>query len=208
MWTVVASFGVGVTLWPCLEYGLHRGLGHVARGRNAFSREHLKHHAVKDFFAPAYKKALVAVPVFAFTALVGSLLLGWTHSLALTLGFACMYLCYEVVHRRCHVSPPRGPYSRWVRRNHFHHHFASPRTNHGVTTPIFDLLFGSYEAPGVVRVPQRFAMDWLIDPVTGDVRDEFRRDYELRRGRGGAKADQAREKDDLAAAYDGKAPAG
>ena len=206
MWTIALSFVLGVSLWPFLEYALHNWLGHVAQGRNAFSREHLKHHAVKDFFAPAYKKALAAAPVFTATCLAGGLVAGWANGAALTLGFVITYLSYEIVHRRAHVHPPTGRYSRWVRRNHFFHHFESPKTNHGVTTPFFDMLFGTHRKPGVIRVPERFAMRWLIDPATGDVREEFRGDYELRRSRGSSASERALREADLAAAYAGSAP--
>ncbi len=207
MTSVSGNFLLGLLLWPFLEYALHSWLGHVARGANAFSREHLKHHAVKDFFAPASKKALAGVPVFATSFLLCGLAAGWANGAALTFGFVVSYLFYEVTHRRAHVVPPRGPYSRWVRKNHFFHHFVSPESNHGVTSPLFDLAFATHRKPGVVRVPERFAMDWLIDSETGDVREEFRADYELRRSRIPRAEGAACRKEDLDAAYQGAAPA-
>ena len=206
MVTTISSFAVGVVMWPALEFALHNWLGHVARGKNAFSREHLKHHAVKDFFAPSWKKAAAAVPVFSVVGAASTALLGRAEGIALTSGFAVTYLAYEVVHRRCHTSPPRGPYSRWARKNHFYHHFMSPKTNHGVTTPFFDMLAGTYRKPDVVRVPERFAMDWLVDAQTGEVREEFRSDYELRRAPKSAAHRAATSEEDLAAAYAGSAP--
>ncbi len=203
---ILLSFCAGVALWPCLEYALHEGLGHRGRGRNAFSREHLEHHAVRDYFAPAWKKALAAAPVLLGVWAASGLLLGWDNAAALTLGFATTYLAYEVLHRRCHVAPPTGPYSRWARKNHFHHHFVNPRSNLGVTTPLLDMLLGTYQEPDVVRVPERFAMRWLIDPATGDVREEFRGDYEIRRSRPGARSAGERQRDDLHAAYAAAAP--
>lgn len=95
-----------------------------------------------------------------------------------------MYVAYEVVHRRAHTHAPRGPYSRWVRRNHFTHHFLTPRTNHGVTSPLWDRVFGTHEPLGVVRVPARHAMPWLLDPATGEVRAELAADYRLQGGHG------------------------
>ncbi len=203
---IVFSFLAGVVLWPFLEYALHNWLGHVGHGKNAFSREHLKHHAVKDFFAPAWKKALAAVPVLSATCALGALLLGWAGAIALTLGFTVTYLSYEIVHRRCHVAPPTGWYSRWARKNHFHHHYMSPRTNHGVTTPFFDMLLGTHRKVDVVRVPERFAMDWLIDPETGEVRAPYRSDYELRRRRVSRADTPTIQAADLEAAYAGAAP--
>jgi len=178
--SAIVYFAVGVALWPALEYGLHSGLGHhYLRNRTAFSREHLRHHAETHYFAPAWKKVVAAIPVFAFLLGLFTLLAGVRNAAALTAGFALMYLTYEVIHRRAHTRGPTGPYSRWVRRNHFSHHFQNPRRNHGVTTPFFDYLCGTHVAPGRIAVPERYAMDWLCDPATGKVWPHLAGDYTI-----------------------------
>ena len=49
--------------------------------------------------------------------------------------------------------------------------------NQGVTTPVWDLVFGTYErVERPVRVPRRLAMVWLLDEH-GDVRPEYALDY-------------------------------
>jgi hypothetical protein len=51
--------------------------------------------------------------------------------------------------------------------------------NHGVTTPVWDLVFGTYErVDGAVAVPRRLAMRWLCDEH-GEVRPEYAGDYRL-----------------------------
>src|SRR5664279_1431291 len=80
-----------------------------------------------------------------------------------------MYFGYEVAHRRIHTHPPRHGYGRWSRRSHLHHNF-------GVTTAVWDRLWGTYDDPGIVTVPRRMAPVWLLDP-TGEVRAEFAEDY-------------------------------
>lgn len=200
-------FLAGIALWPALEYALHAGLGHLfMRGKTAFSKEHLRHHAQKDFFAPNWKKVAAAVPVFALLLGLFTLIGGLANATALTAGFALMYATYKVIHRRAHTHGPTGPYSRWVRRNHFSHHFRNPRKNFGVTTPFFDLLFGTHVAPGKVVVPERYAMRWLCNPDTGEVWPELAGDYELRHASKPALRSQADYREDLEAAYDGKAP--
>lgn len=202
-----AYFFAGVALWPALEYALHSGLGHrFLRGRTAFSREHLRHHAEKDFFAPTWKKIAAAVPVFALLLGLFTLLSSLQNAAALTLGFGLMYGTYEVVHRRAHTHGPAGRYSRWVRRNHFSHHFQNPRKNHGVTTPFFDYLFGTHVEPGRVVVPERFAMRWLCDPATGEVWPELSDDYVLKKASRPALEKQDDCSEDLRAAYSGEAP--
>ncbi len=175
------SFFVGVFAWTFAEYALHNWYGHVAKGRNEFSREHLKHHANNSYFAPTPKKVLVATMALAIVLPVAVLAAGVILGASFCVGFFLMYAAYEVVHRRCHTHAPRGPYSRWARKHHFHHHFASPKTNHGVTSPIWDLVFRTYEAPGQVRVPVKQPIAWLTDPDTGEVKRRYARDYTIAR---------------------------
>jgi sterol desaturase/sphingolipid hydroxylase (fatty acid hydroxylase superfamily) len=96
-------------------------------------------------------------------------------------GFVGMYVAYEVVHRRLHTHRGVGAVGRYLRRHHFHHHFGNPRLNHGVTSPIWDVVFGTFQAPGVITVPEKLAMDWLVDPQTGDVHEDLATLWRLRR---------------------------
>ena len=73
--TILLSFCGGVALWPMLEYLLHHYLGHKGRGKNIFSKEHLKHHAEKDLFSPAYKKIAAAIPVVGSVFLIMNFIL-------------------------------------------------------------------------------------------------------------------------------------
>jgi sterol desaturase/sphingolipid hydroxylase (fatty acid hydroxylase superfamily) len=183
MTSLFAAFVCGIVGWTLAEYLIHRFLGHVfVRSRSPFTVEHLRHHATTDYFSPTSKKALAAAATLAAVAPLASLVAGRARGLAFAAGVVVMYVAYEVVHRRAHTHAPRGPYSRWVRRNHFTHHFLTPRTNHGVTSPVWDHVFGTHEPLGVVRVPARHAMPWLLDPATGDVRAELAADYRLQRG--------------------------
>jgi sterol desaturase/sphingolipid hydroxylase (fatty acid hydroxylase superfamily) len=90
------------------------------------------------------------------------------------------YGIYEWLHRREHTHAGIGPYGRFVRRHHFHHHFVDGRVNHGVTTPIWDFVFGTYEKPTTIRVPAKLCMAWLRDPQSGGIRAEHARTYQLR----------------------------
>lgn len=175
------SIAIGAFAWTFAEYALHNWYGHVAKGRNEFSREHLRHHANNSYFAATTKKVLVATIALSIVAPIAVLVAGFVHGLSLCTGFFMMYAAYEVVHRRCHTHAPRGPYSRWARKHHFHHHFASPKMNHGVTTPIWDIVLRTYEAPGQVRVPVKQPISWLTDARTGEVKHRYARDYMIAR---------------------------
>jgi sterol desaturase/sphingolipid hydroxylase (fatty acid hydroxylase superfamily) len=171
----------GIASWSLLEYLLHRFLGHDARTLpNFFSVEHTRHHGVGDYFAPSWKKAIAALATFGAVAPLASLAAGRELGLAFALSFVAMYGVYEVVHRRAHTHVGIGAYGRWLRRHHFHHHFENPRANHGVTSPVWDLVFGTFEPARRVRVPAKLRMRWLCDPATGQVWPRLAPHYELR----------------------------
>jgi sterol desaturase/sphingolipid hydroxylase (fatty acid hydroxylase superfamily) len=139
----------------------------------------VRHHTEGDYFAPSWKKALTAAIATALFAWPAVAIAGLAPGLAFVVGFVGTYLSYEVLHRREHTHPGSGAYARWARRHHFHHHFGDTRSNHGVTSPIWDWIFGTYQKPGIIRVPPRLAMAWLVDPETQEVRAEHAAHYVL-----------------------------
>ena len=181
MIAALIAFTGGVLTWSFAEYLIHRFLGHSRRIRSDFGKEHIRHHAVGSYFAPAAKKLQAAVPILTGAFAVALLIAGPSSGAAYGAGLSLAYLSYELLHRRAHTHPPRGPYGRWVRRHHFHHHFEDPKTNHGVTSPLGDILFGTLARPGRIHVPERLAMEWLLDPADGEVRAPHRDDYALLR---------------------------
>jgi hypothetical protein len=201
--SVGAAAVIGAASWTATEYGLHRFLMHELRGRGLASVEHLKHHADVTYYAPASKKLLSAAATAAVAYPLTAKLAGRRWAAAYTTGMISMYFAYEVAHRRTHTHPPTNRYGRWARRNHMHHHFGAPMRNLGVTTPIYDRLFGTYDDPGVVTVPRRMAPVWLLDE-TGEVKPEFAADY-LVKGARRVEADQLEQ--DRADAFSNLAPA-
>jgi hypothetical protein len=112
----------------------------------------------------------VISPVAAAAAVIGVWPLG--------AGWAAGYAAYEQFHWREHHRPPLGRWELAARRRHFTHHFGSPRANYGVTSAVWDRVFGTRRPVGTVRVPARMAMPWLLD-ANGAVRAGYARDYVL-----------------------------
>lgn len=177
---MIAAALAGMATWTLLEYVIHRWGGHDRRFRKSpFGIEHVRHHAEGNYFAPTWKKLIVA-SVFAIVVGVPAFALAGTAGLAYVGGLLVCYAAYEWLHRREHTHAGIGPYGRFVRRHHFHHHFVDGRTNHGVTTPLWDLVFGTYQRPSQIPVPRKLCMAWLLDPSTGDIRSEHAATYQLR----------------------------
>src|ERR1035441_10491230 len=119
---------------------------------------------------------LVGIPLVAWTVLPGA------EAVVLGIGWVVAYFVYEWIHAANHLWEPRTTYGRWARRSHFHHHFGAPLRNHGVTTPLWDKVFGTYDNPAQVTVPRRMAMVWLLDDA-GEVHPEHRATYLVRGAR-------------------------
>jgi len=180
---VLLGFLAGAVLWTFGEYTIHRFAFHEARGRNYGSKEHLRHHARRDYTLwnnwPAWLGVLaVGLGLWRWAAhdLLG---LSWPAAWAVGAGWVVAYAHYEWLHMACHLWAPRTRYGAFVRRHHFHHHFGEPLRNHGVTTPFWDVAFGTYTPVERVVVPRRMAMRWLLDDA-GEVRPELRSSYEVR----------------------------
>lgn len=172
----------GVVTWTLLEYVMHRWLGHDRRLRgNPFGIEHVRHHAEGNYFAPAYKKLAAAAVATVVLGAPAIALLGTARGAAYVGGLIGFYGIYEILHRLEHVHAGFGAYGRWARRHHFTHHFVDARCNHGVTSPLWDLVFGTYRRPGRIVVPRKLAMAWLEDPETKNVRTDWAETFELAR---------------------------
>jgi sterol desaturase/sphingolipid hydroxylase (fatty acid hydroxylase superfamily) len=181
MWILMnlVLFALGALGWTFTEYAMHNWVGHMGKGRNEFSREHLAHHARQHYFTPTPKKLLTAFAVLTPMFLLFSWPFGWVGSGSFTVGFGLCYFAYEWLHRRLHTHPPQNWYGRWARKHHFYHHFGNPKFNHGVTTPIWDWVFRTYKTPEQIRVPEQLAMTWVFDHDTRVVHPQFSDDYFL-----------------------------
>jgi sterol desaturase/sphingolipid hydroxylase (fatty acid hydroxylase superfamily) len=164
----------GVVTWSLLEYFIHRFLGHEPKLRpNLFATEHIRHHSEGNYFAEWWKKLLAAAAFVALVSWPVIALMGATSGLAYLSGLMGFYAFYEVLHRREHTCAGFGAYGRWARGHHFAHHYSDTRFNHGVTSPLWDVVFRTYRPVQTIRVPRKFVMPWLKDPLTGEVRADF-----------------------------------
>lgn len=174
----MAFFVLGIFTWSFAEYAIHNWVGHLGKGRNEFSREHLAHHKDPHYFASTGKKALTTLVVMAVISPLACYAMDLLGGLIYSVGFVITYVFYEVLHRRVHTVAPGWAYTRYMYKHHLLHHFGSPKTNHGVTSPIWDHVFRTFVKPGQIRVPEKDAMTWLCDE-SGQVKPEFREDYIL-----------------------------
>jgi sterol desaturase/sphingolipid hydroxylase (fatty acid hydroxylase superfamily) len=147
---ILLFFGLGVFTWTLLEYLLHRFLFHIQlpiknpRTRDMVNGSHLLHHA-----SPRDRNKILVHPLYGLV--VSALLYGLLYavflnaaSVALLLtGIWAGFLYYEAVHYRVHFSLSGSGLVARQRRPHFYHHFTNNKECFGVTTPLWDYVFGT-----------------------------------------------------------------
>jgi hypothetical protein len=175
---LLGCFAGGWALWTLFEYVLHRWAFHALKGHGLGSREHLLHHVHASWhFDPVILLAWLGVWLVggAWAALFASIT-NMPVGIAIGSGWVVGYFFYEWHHRASHLRAPRNSWERWVRKNHFQHHFGHPTLNQGVTLSVWDHVFRTSDPVDKVRVPRRLAMPWLFDD-NGELREEFAEDY-------------------------------
>ncbi len=143
-------FATGLLAWTLLEYLLHRFLFHFAPDPGSEAQRDfafLIHGVHHDY--PHDPDRLVMPPIATAILAVG---VGWPlHAAvgpryfpALFAGLLAGYLWYDLTHWAVHHAVQRTTFGKMQRRNHMLHHFRSSEARFGVTTPLWDLVFGTY----------------------------------------------------------------
>ncbi len=138
---VVAAALLAYTL---IEYVAHRVAFHGPLSPRVIREGHARHHAAPEtriampFFAPVG-------PAMVLLGLAASVL-GWNLGALFTGVCALGYFTYDGVHHLVHTPAVQRRPITWLRAMHYVHH-ARPSLNFGVTTPLWDVVLGTWVAP-------------------------------------------------------------
>jgi sterol desaturase/sphingolipid hydroxylase (fatty acid hydroxylase superfamily) len=160
----------GAALWTLAEYVIHRAVYH----RVSFIQQyHAAHHANPRAYLgapPGMGTGLVFVSVFLPTYAIAPILAN-----GLTVGILAGYAAYQLVHHACHSSMPRRRgYLHQLRVHHAAHHYYPEAGNFGVTTPLWDRVFGTQiRRRATPTVTNASALKRALgSPIDGKVRPE------------------------------------
>lgn len=149
---VIVAFLLGLFLWTLGEYTLHRFLFHYEakseRAKRIFFLFHGVHHAQPQDKTRLVMPLPVSIPLalvfYGLFHLIFAMLLGapaWVNPL--TAGFIVGYLIYDLTHYATHHFPMRSGYAKYIKRYHMAHHYKDPNTRFGVSSPLWDWVFGT-----------------------------------------------------------------
>ena len=140
--TPAACITLGFMAWGLLEYVVHRWMLH---GRPSMARRsHARHHA--DDTALIGTPGLVAMAAVCVLWTMLSTLFRTEVASPLVFGLYAGYNHYALVHHWQHRRHPALTYVRTLERAHRTHH-AQHTVNYGVTTTLWDRLFGTFQPP-------------------------------------------------------------
>jgi sterol desaturase/sphingolipid hydroxylase (fatty acid hydroxylase superfamily) len=146
---LAVAFLGGLAFWTLLEYVLHRWVFHFTPSPNselAQDISFLTHGVHHDF--PHDPDRLVMPPVMSILlAVVLGYPMYWVVGPTLFApafaGVVVGYLWYDMTHYAVHHLRQRTQAGNRLRRHHYLHHFKSPEARFGVSTPIWDYVFGT-----------------------------------------------------------------
>ena len=146
---ILILFLFGFLSWGLVEYVLHRFVFHVDAGsifgRNFVYAAHLTHHENPKATDQLFASLQISMPIAtAYWLLAWATLGTWRAASYLLIGLIAGYFCYEWLHFLAHHGRSRLPLLRYLKKYHLLHHYRSPDLRFGVTSPIFDFLFGTF----------------------------------------------------------------
>ena len=149
-WYIPLGIVFGLFFWTFAEYTLHRFLFHhhptTPRQERIFFLFHGVHHAQPQDKTRLVMPFPVSIPmallfVGLFYLILGVLLKSPEWVAPLTAGFLVGYLAYDLTHYATHHFPMRSGYAKFIKRYHMQHHYKSPDTRFGVSSPLWDWVF-------------------------------------------------------------------
>jgi sterol desaturase/sphingolipid hydroxylase (fatty acid hydroxylase superfamily) len=135
----------GVFAWTLFEYLMHRYLFHIVTESKRMQRIRYSIHEVHHEF-PRDKERLFMPPVpsIIIACVVSSVfyLIMGKYCLSFFSGFLFGYLVYGSMHYAIHAyAPPKFLKALW--RNHHLHHYKHPDRGFGVSSVLWDVVFGT-----------------------------------------------------------------
>ncbi len=145
---IVGLFLLGFLTWTLTEYLLHRFVFHYSPKSDTGKRLHFLMHGVHHDY-PNDSLRLVMPPVISvplavlfyglFYFVLGEMLLPPFFA-----GFIVGYICYDMIHYATHhASMKATPIGLWLKQHHMRHHYQTDDLFYGVSTPLWDYVFGT-----------------------------------------------------------------
>jgi sterol desaturase/sphingolipid hydroxylase (fatty acid hydroxylase superfamily) len=137
----------GLISWTLLEYVTHRFFFHMEcttdfQRRIQFIAHGIHHEDPQDptrLVMPPVAGLILATVFFSLFRF----LLGPVYVVPFFGAFLVGYLCYDYTHFWIHHFTARTRFGKWVKYHHMKHHYTHPDARWGVSSPLWDYIFGT-----------------------------------------------------------------
>ncbi|XP_058056773.1 uncharacterized protein LOC131208138 [Anopheles bellator] len=150
---------IGSIVWTLLEYSLHRWVFHLDPKYNRYLQTfhfliHGQHHKVP--FDP-YRLVFPVPPAILLTTIFYQPLYYLFPFPRITLaGGLIGYLTYDMIHYYLHYGSPSGGHLYHMKRYHYSHHFVHHDLGYGISSDVWDKLFGTR----IVLAKLKYLLKW------------------------------------------------
>jgi sterol desaturase/sphingolipid hydroxylase (fatty acid hydroxylase superfamily) len=149
---VAVAYGVGFLVWTLTEYVMHRYVFHYEPTQPVLKWVWYLIHGVHHE-QPQCKTRLVMPPILSiplalffyglFHVVIGTALRAPAWTAPAFAGFVTGYLAYDMLHYAEHHLPMKWGVLKFLKRYHLLHHFKTPEDRFGVSSPLWDVVFGT-----------------------------------------------------------------
>lgn len=148
--SIVGVFFLGLLFWTFFEYMAHRYVFHFHAKGNIGKKFMFIIHGVHHDYPRDPKRLVmpppVSIPLAVVTYAIFSLVLGPVYTSPFFAGFVFGYICYDMIHYGSHhFSMKIIPGGLWLQKHHSRHHYQDENYGFGVSSPLWDFIFGTLE---------------------------------------------------------------
>ncbi|MBN9483213.1 MAG: fatty acid hydroxylase [Bacteroidetes bacterium 43-93] len=145
VWAETGLFIGGVMFWSFFEYMMHRYLFHmIVEGERSQKFVYTMHGVHHEYPRDRDRLFMPPIPSLVVSSIIFSLMyfaMG-RYAFAFFPGFLFGYLIYGSMHYAIHAfAPPKFLKALW--RNHHLHHYKTPDKGFGVSSVLWDVVFGT-----------------------------------------------------------------
>ena len=149
---ILLSTVAGLFIWTLTEYLLHRFVFHYQPTSKLGKHLHFMMHGVHhDYPSDATRLVMppsVSIPLASLFYLLFTAVLPAAHVAPFFAGFLFGYICYDEIHYATHHAPLKGAVGLWLKHHHVRHHYLDPDRGYGVSSPLWDFVFGTMYRTG------------------------------------------------------------
>jgi len=137
----------GIFVWTFIEYVLHKYIFHFDAKSEFGKKIHFIFHGVHHDYPSDSRRLVmppsVSIPLAALFYFIFMYLVGGVYVLPFFSGFIIGYLFYDLTHYAIHHFNMHNKFWLEIKNHHMLHHYHDQDKGYGVSSPLWDLVFGS-----------------------------------------------------------------